>query len=66
MASLYETNWYGKSFNFIYITYHDWTVILGPSDLLIWLLYRVRQQKPDAQNFNSKETFKKQVNNYTK
>ena len=22
--------------------------------------YRVRQQKPDAQNFNSKETFKKQ------
>ena len=24
-------------------------------------IYRVRHQKPDAQNFNSKETFKKQV-----
>ena len=23
-------------------------------------IYRVRQQKPDAQNFNSKETFKEQ------
>ena len=22
----------------------------------IWCIYRVRQQKPDAQNFNSKET----------
>ena len=24
-------------------------------------IYRVRQQKPDVQNFNSKKTFKKQI-----
>ena len=27
--------------------------------VVIDAIYRVRQQKPDAQNFNSKETFKK-------